>query len=164
VPKRDPGQIEDVLSAFQKHRHDVINGLQLIRAYIQMDRPARALSALDDVSRWIGSLSLWTSIVTNESSQLMWVAASCPRILLHSVAPTLRIGSAEAYALASLLQQWDEEASVRGVTCIVVELADPVHSDKVDVRLHATEEMRIWWHNEHKNNEYLHIDIYVIQS
>ncbi|MFX4302660.1 Spo0B domain-containing protein [Alicyclobacillus tolerans] len=49
--------MQDKLSWFRGHRHEVLNKLQLIRAYMQMNRLESALEHIDQLSIWLRSLS-----------------------------------------------------------------------------------------------------------
>lgn len=82
--------------AFRIHRHDVLNSLQLVRAYIQLDRVDRALSAVTDLSAWLQSLSLAQAVFAESAESLLWTASACSRARLAEVVdaprwtPTLR--------------------------------------------------------------------------
>lgn len=145
------------LTAFRKHRHDVINGLQMVRAYIQLNRPERALAAMDDVSNWLASLSLWTTISADSYANLTWIAAICPRILLCATPNAMLLQNHQAASLARMLPEWDEAASILGVKCVRLRLENGHVQDILRIVVEAAQEMRSWWDTESRVYEHLHI-------
>lgn len=100
--------------AFRRHRHDVLNELQLIRANIQLNRPARAIELVDRTAQWLQSLAVWQNVLTDPEADLLWIAASCPRIVLREVLEGVLIEGTIASSLRDLLPQADDAASQSG--------------------------------------------------
>ena len=78
-------------SAFQSHRHDIQNFLQLIKAYLQLGKPDRANMAVDECSDWLASLSTLQNVLSEAEEELFWTAVSCPhlRISIRDVRTSL---------------------------------------------------------------------------
>lgn len=120
-----------LVDMFRHHRHDVLNELQLVRAYLQMDKPDKALSIVDRAATWLQSLSRWHDISGENGRLLLLSAAVCPSVVLMSM-------SVEQQPLSSTvddLRNWMVEAQTS--------LAQVGH--RVDIRLHLdTTECRIY--------------------
>lgn len=66
--------------AFQSHRHDLQNYLQLVKAYLQLGRPEKAMTAVDECAEWLGSLSRLQSRLTSHEQDVFWTAVACPHL------------------------------------------------------------------------------------
>ncbi|MFD1675001.1 Spo0B domain-containing protein [Alicyclobacillus fodiniaquatilis] len=78
-------------TSFRRHRHDVLNQLQLVRAYLQMERTEDAITMIDQTAQWLQSLALWQINFGYFGERLMWVAATCPNVYLKDVASELEL-------------------------------------------------------------------------
>lgn len=112
------------LSAFRHHRHDVVNFLQVMRAYTQLGKVEQALESLDLLAEWLKSLSVLQNSITSENANLVWHAATCPHVLLGS-APNLSLGPerTELMEIWSWLNASAEELGVRAFYIEIVETA-----------------------------------------
>ncbi|MCL6548749.1 MAG: Spo0B domain-containing protein [Alicyclobacillus sp.] len=147
---------EHSLQAFRIHRHDVLNGLQLIRGYIQLDRPAQAIASIDRLTAWLHSLGVWHAQVEQCGAHLLWTAARCPYVHLTEVirppawTDALRAGTAEVWS-------WlNDVASRHGSAGLAIRLSGEPRADvavpaaagreRVRLELVQGEEVRGWWH------------------
>jgi hypothetical protein len=69
---------------FRKHRHDILNQLQLIRAYVQIGRQPDAIRIVDETARWLQSLTMWQTYCTENAERLVFAASNCPHLFLAS--------------------------------------------------------------------------------
>lgn len=99
---------------FRAHRHDVLNELQLIRAYLQMERPAQAVAVVDRLSTWLQSLTTWQINAGTFGEQLMWTAAVCPHVLLESFACHKEPDDKAVEQFGKWLLTWNDELSIHG--------------------------------------------------
>ncbi|TDY43370.1 sensor kinase SpoOB-type protein [Alicyclobacillus sacchari] len=99
---------------FRTHRHDVLNELQLIRAYLQMERPAQAVAVVDRLSTWLQSLTTWQISAGAFGEQLMWTAAVCPHVLLDSFTCQIPPVDDVVEQFCRWLKMWNDELSIRG--------------------------------------------------
>lgn len=70
---------------FRRHRHDVLNELQLVRGYLQMGQSDKAVAVIDRTAAWIQSLSRWQINGAVNGEQWMWGASICPNITLAEI-------------------------------------------------------------------------------
>lgn len=82
---------EMALESFRKHRHDVLNFLQLIRAYEQMGKSQKSIQLVDDLAKWLQSLTLWQIHFEKQHAQLIWQAANCPKVILTEVTSEIQL-------------------------------------------------------------------------
>lgn len=68
--------------SFRRHRHDVLNALQLVRGYVQMGQTDKAIGVVDRTAAWLQSLSRWHVNGQADAEQLMWTASVCSNIIL----------------------------------------------------------------------------------
>lgn len=143
----------DVGDAFRKHRHDVMNGLQLVKAYMQLNKPVEAMSALDRLANWLRSLSVIQA--QSMDSNLLWAAAQCPHLCIEGVqlsaltAPLLQ----ELVACLGCLDACANEQGIRRMSIRLGEIEDSVDANqgmvrKISVEIDETEETMAWWNNK----------------
>ncbi len=65
---------------FRRHRHDVLNGLQLVQGYLQLGKPERALTALQEVSQWLLGVSLVQTRMKDGDHPFLFAVATCPSL------------------------------------------------------------------------------------
>ncbi len=137
----------DASEAFRRHRHDVMNSLQLVKAYIQMEKPDKALHAVNDLANWLQSLSLVQMHSTEP--QLLWTAAQCPRVRFAHVAEDILLRKGESAELCRLLEKLESLAAQCGQATATLSITSPV--DRCHPPLHITvslgEELRDSWNN-----------------
>ncbi|WP_067848232.1 Spo0B domain-containing protein [Alicyclobacillus mali (ex Roth et al. 2021)] len=73
------------LEAFRRHRHDVLNQLQIVRALIQMNRADRAIAAIDRIAAWLQSLGRVQQAVPAGAEAIVWALAVCPHIVVDEI-------------------------------------------------------------------------------
>lgn len=95
------------LDAFRLHRHDVQNALQLVRGYIQLNRPNNAIEVVDGLSAWLHSLTLISNLGPSASP---WIsqAAQCPHVVLTDLAGDS--ADQETYEMVADSWSWLNEA------------------------------------------------------
>ncbi|WAH38975.1 Spo0B domain-containing protein [Alicyclobacillus dauci] len=75
-------------TSFRRHRHDVLNELQLVRGYLQMNQPEKAVRVVDRTAEWLQSLTRWQVSLDGVGEELMWVACMCPNVVLNAIKAT----------------------------------------------------------------------------
>lgn len=122
----------DALSAFRHHRHDVMNSLQMIRAYTQLGRMEQAIETVDRLADWLKSLSLWQNSTELEESTLVWHAATCPQVKLTSIPSKIRLTPVMGEELMDIWTHLNTAAQELGIRGFEVQLnesgADPLDS------------------------------------
>ncbi|WDL97001.1 Spo0B domain-containing protein [Alicyclobacillus sp. ALC3] len=109
--------------AFRIHRHDVQNFLQLVRAYLQLDRPERALTTVMDLSDWLTSLSLVQSRFEFAPSIVLWTAAQCPHVRLIRAEYTTEWRRTWSKSLCEVWTFANEQAAATGVSPLSLEMS-----------------------------------------
>ncbi|RIV29159.1 hypothetical protein D2Q93_00860 [Alicyclobacillaceae bacterium I2511] len=66
--------------AFQEHRHELMNILQIVRAYVQLGKPGQALGHLDDLSDWLQSLTVCQNKLGLSGELVLFQSARYPRL------------------------------------------------------------------------------------
>ncbi|QSO45907.1 Spo0B domain-containing protein [Alicyclobacillus mengziensis] len=107
-------------SAFQSHRHDIQNYLQLMKAYLQLGKPDRASIAIDECSDWLASLSALQNSLSETEYELFWTAASCShlRIRIEDLQTSLA-----RHMLCDALVWLDEWTVEHNIKYIIVEVS-----------------------------------------
>ncbi len=126
------------LAAFRIHRHDVLNSLQLVKAYIQLNRPERAQASLDHLSQWLKSLGLWQTNISEESEALVWNASVCPNVHLDQSDSLERLDSAMREELMEAWRWLNEQANQNQVAHFSVRLQVQMGEDRDRVRALAS--------------------------
>ncbi|SIS63628.1 Spo0B domain-containing protein [Alicyclobacillus vulcanalis] len=109
----DASQRQTSLEAFRRHRHDVLNQLQIIRALVQMDRPDRALAAIDRLAEWLQSLGQAQQAVPSGAESMVWTLACCPHVMVDLRVETMP-GEGIASQWCSFLQELEGQLAVAG--------------------------------------------------
>jgi len=112
---------QDLLGAFRHHRHDVVNSLQVIRAYIQMGRSEKAVQSVDELAAWLRSLAVWQACVGTQDEELVWNAAVCPNLQLVS-APRITFAETQRREVKQAWLWLNEFAQVKGNKFIYIKL------------------------------------------
>ncbi|WP_062308743.1 Spo0B domain-containing protein [Alicyclobacillus sendaiensis] len=121
-----------VLEAFRRHRHDVLNELQIIRALIQMNRSERAMAAIDRLAEWLQSLGRVQQAVFSSAEPLVWVLAGCPHVVVADIV-------VEHAPEGDAVEQW-----MAFLTELEAQLATEGRSLRVKLRIGATT-LRVEW-------------------
>lgn len=66
--------------AIREHRHELINVLQIVRAYVQLGKPVQALNHLDDLADWLQSLTICQSGLGLSGESVLFQSARYPRL------------------------------------------------------------------------------------
>lgn len=124
--------------SFRAHRHEVLNGLQMVKAYLQMGRGEDAHAWVNRLAAWLHSLSLWQARLEAEDHEVLWTVARCPRVTAVELWPKRKLARPLAAALADAWRWLDEQAAAHNTACVwvrgeaVVSGADGIEQ----VRLH----------------------------
>ncbi|MFB5191115.1 Spo0B domain-containing protein [Alicyclobacillus fastidiosus] len=102
-------------SAFRRHRHDVLNELQLIRGYLQLGQMERALGVVDRTAGWLQSLTNWQTSSASVGERLMWEAATCPNLLLRQIRFAGEPGAELLTQFAAWLHGLNDGAAQQGI-------------------------------------------------
>lgn len=122
-------------AALRVHRHEILNGLQLVRAYIQLERPERALSAISDLSQWLQSLSLAQSAFEADAPELLWLAAECSRVRIATVEDGVHWTESAVTLLADFWRWLHEQAGAVGAGPFRLEIRGGEAVNRASVRL-----------------------------
>lgn len=126
------GQEDQTLSpeaAFRRHRHDVLNQLQLIRARVQMGQGDRALLVLDRTALWLQSLGTWQSHLPVHAHSLLWRMAECSHVLTEGIIAKPESFTPDVvHSLQEIFKSVEENANLRGDYPRVVLRCNPAHS------------------------------------
>lgn len=134
--------------AFRVHRHDVQNHLQLVKAYIQLNRPSDALSAVDRLAHWLTSLSLVQNHLGGESAAILWAAAQCPNIVIEQLMGPPPLYEVHADTVVELLTRLQGVLAETG-TNVKLSLRVTANDTPVFVEISGAEEIRHVWNNGH---------------
>ncbi|WP_067932989.1 Spo0B domain-containing protein [Alicyclobacillus kakegawensis] len=134
---------------FRQHRHDVLNGLQLVQGYLQLGKPDRALAALIELSGWLQGVSRAQSVAADSDWEFVFAVATCASLELAACErlfpmdePLLR----ELSHLWRALQQSLASSSVPRLRVQVYGTAEPgVPSRSADVVLMGDPDVDRWW-------------------
>jgi hypothetical protein len=113
------------LGAFRKHRHDVLNELQLVQGYVQLQNYAGSLGAVHRLSTWLASLSELQAQLYEVESQILAVASGSPHVVFRSCARTRPLLEEEVSAVSNLWNSLEERAAECG-------------EEKVDLTIHQS--------------------------
>ncbi|GMA52367.1 hypothetical protein GCM10025857_37240 [Alicyclobacillus contaminans] len=130
--------------ALRRHRHDILNDLQLVKAYIQLGKPDRALGAVDKLVNWLQSLS---SIHAITPSPLLWTLVQCPAVRWRFDTPISDWSTEEVGELCDLARTVNEAAQDAGLGVIRVVCTGRQDDRKLQIELHMGEELRNLWDN-----------------
>jgi hypothetical protein len=145
-------QSDDLISAFRHHRHDVLNGLQLIRGYVQLNRPDDAIRTIDRLAQWIQSLSVVQSLADGHSP---WFSAACqsPHVRLTQCSLP-HMERPEDDLLAEIWAWLEEQMTMHQIHEILVRIGPgTVHLSEapmrcsVQVELMASPPVLSWWNS-----------------
>jgi hypothetical protein len=111
------------LSSFQKHRHDVLNSLQLVQGYLQLDKTNAALTSLHKLSRWLHSLSLLQSRLPESAAALFQIAITCPHVIVEEWSGSAAMDADSIWSLRVLWQRLEDVATELNVTQVTLNIA-----------------------------------------
>jgi|GEM_PF-4757647 len=117
------------LESVRKHRHDVLNLLQVAQGYLQLQRPEVALSSLRQLSDWLNSLSALQSAIRSTETPVYQAALTCPHVFVRRFACERVLTEAESDCVADLLEALDERAAEVGALEISVVLRTATEPD-----------------------------------
>ncbi|WP_198849777.1 Spo0B domain-containing protein [Alicyclobacillus sp. SO9] len=111
------------LKSFQKHRHDVLNSLQLVQGYLQLERTGAALTSLHKLSRWLHSLSLLQSHLPESAVTLFQVAMTCPHVIVEEWCGSTAIDADSIWSMRVLWQRLEDVATELDVAQVMLKIA-----------------------------------------
>lgn len=126
----DHGVDSDAL-AFREHRHDVLNSLQLIRAYIQVARYSDAIRVIDTTAAWLQSLSQWQTRC--KESGLVWTASRCPHLILSKLDEGMNWTENMLCETIQVLETMERTVAERGWPAIHFSICKGQKSDNVEI-------------------------------
>jgi hypothetical protein len=137
---------------FRRHRHDILNGLQLVQGYLQMGRPQQALTALSQLTGWLRTVSLVQMQAGVAERAFLFTVSTCPAIeavSLDGLFPMTSDLCRQLCAVWRMLDQAVGESDVRRVRVRVRGDADGEHPcQTVSLELEAAPGVLEWWHGE----------------
>lgn len=104
---------------FRRHRHDILNELQLVRAYTQMEQYDKAIAVTDRVALWLQSLSTWQRIFEDSGRDVVFWAGACPNVLLSDATATAVPSEDVATELIEWLQMFQQTLATAGRRCVL---------------------------------------------
>ncbi|GEO25818.1 hypothetical protein AAC03nite_16030 [Alicyclobacillus acidoterrestris] len=128
MPEHDHGTYEAI--SFRRHRHDVLNELQLIRGYLQLGKPERALAVVDRTATWLQSLTRWQSL-GDVGKKLVWEAATCPHLQLRQLHVDGDLSDGVLEPFCAWLHKLNDYAAEQGVH---LELDGQLHPRGAEIR------------------------------
>ncbi|MCL6516165.1 Spo0B domain-containing protein [Alicyclobacillus sp.] len=140
------------LSALRAHRHEVMNALQVVKGYLQLNRGDRALRALDRLADRMSDYSRLQGSIAPEEADLVWCAIGLGRVRVGRWCPGLCRAPDRMAAVCNFLCALDRCAAVRGVDEVLVEAVDRPRAalrlcvageDAGDLR---GQDWTDWWH------------------
>ncbi|WP_206831031.1 Spo0B domain-containing protein [Alicyclobacillus fructus] len=100
------------LEEFRRHRHDVLNQLQIVRALIQMNRTDRAIAALDRLAEWLQSLGRVQQVLPRTAEAMLWTLASCPHVWVDDIRVEEPPAEEATAQWASFLSELEEQCAL----------------------------------------------------
>lgn len=130
------------------HRHDLLNGLQLVTGYLQLNKPERALRSVDRMAAWLRSIS-WIHAVTEDTAYDGWfkVSHTAPHVLLQERPSDLTYTRTIDESLSSAWQWLEEICALHGIMemGLVVVGKTMLGQPGANVIVENDEEVPEWW-------------------
>jgi hypothetical protein len=127
--EQDAEMKENPVSLFRKHRHDLLNQLQLIRAYVQIGRQSDAIRIVDETARWLQSLTKWQTHCKGHAERLVFVASNCPHLILTGFDESIELSTLYVTEMEHLLLTLEASAAEKGWPPIPISIGKPVDKD-----------------------------------
>ncbi|MCL6445361.1 MAG: Spo0B domain-containing protein [Alicyclobacillus sp.] len=141
--------VNRALQAFRKHRHDVLNELQVVRGYLQLQRTEAALKVLDRIAGWFQSLTalqLALDVQNHpEHAELVWCAAGLPHVQFRGASDDWLAGDAKVPDLCRCWQWLEESAGMAGLSSVPIYITRAPDGSQVICQIERTEEIARWW-------------------
>lgn len=141
----------DSLQTYRRHRHDVMNGLQVVRGYIQLNRPSDAIDAVDRLAAWLKSLTSIQQLVGAYGGWLS-VASETPQVIVDYVSDAVEYTHNHDTQLTAVWHWLDGQCARAGVKVMVVRVLLRAGSTEangvpawVAVRILGTPAIEDWW-------------------
>lgn len=150
----------EVLSAFRGHRHDVLNGMQVVRGYIQLGRTQEAISAIDRLTTWLRSLTLIQSLA---ATNYRWLTAAshCPHVILSECFCNETLPDETDCLLADVWSWLNEEMSLIGIRELITVVNVPPNPPSTNgdelafwVDIQADSHVAAWWQGTARDERY----------
>jgi hypothetical protein len=146
------------LESLRRHRHDVLNGLQLVKAYLQLGKADQSLSALNRLADWIQSISGIQS--KGHAPELVRTAMECPHVRVRTLPEPAFLTPAQVEEVCRLLAHSEQFAEEQNQPKLDIEVQ---FMDSEKSRLcgfvYIREELFDSWHNEHREATWQHLEI-----
>lgn len=123
-------------NSVRKHRHDVLNMLQIAQGYLQMEKPQQALVSLRQLSEWLQSLSQLQGHMEPVGTRLFQVACMCPHVIFASLVQHRELQVSEMNVLAELWTSLEEMSAEWDVGYIEVRI-ETLRESEFTVFLHC---------------------------
>lgn len=130
------------------HRHDLLNGLQLVSGYLQLNKPERALQSVDRMARWLRTIS-WIQAVADSAAVDGWFKAShiAPHVLLHERPHDVAYTSELDDALSHAWRWLEEMAALYGISEMRLTVVGKTNKGQsgIEMMVETGEEEPSWW-------------------
>jgi len=141
---------------FRIHRHDVLNHLQLVQAYIQLQRLDEAMLSVSALAGWLNSISLWQQI--DVLAQIMVpVAAVTSHVHLkehHRLPHVLGVWNEELPNAWKWLDDWIKTQQIKYVNVIITgSVIDSSETPIICMLIEATERIKVAWQGRNTHDK-----------
>ncbi len=136
------------LQMLRMHRHDMLNGLQLVSGYLQLDKPERALQSLERMANWLRTVS-WIQAATESTEWTAWFQAShvTPHVLLRNRPEVTALSQQQDMSLAAAWRWLEEIAALHGILEIGLDAVGKTEENGsiIELTVDAGETVADWW-------------------
>jgi hypothetical protein len=149
------------LESLRRHRHDVLNGLQLVKAYLQLGKAEQSLSAVNRLADWLQSISGIQS--RGHAPELVRTAMECPHVRVRNLPEPAFLTLSQVKELCRLFAQAEQFASEQNQPQldIEVQLGQPEQS-RPCAFVYIREELFDSWQNEQSETTWQHLEIRLV--
>jgi hypothetical protein len=146
------------LESLRRHRHDVLNGLQLVKAYLQLGKSDQALGALDRLADWLQSIARIQA--KGHAPELVRAAMECPHVRVQGLPERSDLGSPQVAELCRLLGLAEQFAVQHDQPVLAIHV-QPGEREASVLRAHVyiREDLFDSWHNEHREYSWQELEI-----
>ncbi|MCL6637986.1 MAG: Spo0B domain-containing protein [Alicyclobacillus sp.] len=131
--------------AVRAHRHDLLNDLQVVKAYLQMQRTDRAAAAIDRLAARLNGLSHLQATLSPDEHELMWWAMQCSRVTLQDWPRGVCVAPGMAAQVGQVLILLDSKAAESGIPLVHLRVRSVAAGVELTVTSPGREELADWW-------------------
>jgi hypothetical protein len=148
------------LESLRRHRHDVLNGLQLVKAYLQLGKSDQALGALDRLAEWLQSIARIQA--KGHVPELVRAAMECPHVRVQSLPEPDGLAPSQVAELCQLLTLSEQFAVQYNQSMLAIRVQSGVRAaSPLRAHVYIREDLFDSWHNEHREYSPQGLEIYL---